>query len=332
MTRTTQLSPEVDRFVNRVRAEFIDLSPEEREELLGDLNADVTDLVAEHGFAALGDPVAYAAELRAAAGLGPGVTVTDRGMRRHLLEEWLDQNRDSLLGRLNTGVWAGPWLVVLALRPVWWVIRAWLAWWLVLENFTSGTIELLSFSFLSFPIVGLLVAVVLSVLIGLQKMWPGGGGIGARVLLIGLNTFAGLLFLLLVMGAALRAPHVSDGGASSVPVSRAGLQNGGNTVCNIFAYNQVGKPVRGVQLFDQRGEPLAINPRTCGVSATGGKFSPWQYPSGKPALNIFPIGVRGFDSTGWPVPQLREPGPYRNLQSPVSPSSEGADSGEPNSR
>ena len=60
--------PRSSDFVAAVRRHFADLDPEEREELLGGLEADIADLVAERGPGALGDPDAYAAELRAAAG------------------------------------------------------------------------------------------------------------------------------------------------------------------------------------------------------------------------------------------------------------------------
>ena len=56
-------------FVAAGPARLADLTPEEREELLGGLEADLSDLLAEGGPGALGDPDAYAAELRAAAGL-----------------------------------------------------------------------------------------------------------------------------------------------------------------------------------------------------------------------------------------------------------------------
>ena len=78
MSDTIRIPSEVDTFVAAVRACFADLDPDEREELLGGLAADMADLVDERGPGALGDPRAYAAELRAAAGLA----VTARPTRR----------------------------------------------------------------------------------------------------------------------------------------------------------------------------------------------------------------------------------------------------------
>ena len=70
MNDTVQTSPAVAAFVAQVRARLGDLTEEEREELLGGLEADLAERLAE-GETELGDPAAYAAELRAAAGLEP---------------------------------------------------------------------------------------------------------------------------------------------------------------------------------------------------------------------------------------------------------------------
>ena len=72
--RTAILAPaEVRAFVARVREHLGDLDAEEQQELTIGLEADLTDLVAERGPEALGDPVVYARELRTAAGHPPKV-------------------------------------------------------------------------------------------------------------------------------------------------------------------------------------------------------------------------------------------------------------------
>jgi len=70
MNDTTRLEvrPEVADFLDKVRARLSDLTDEEREELLGGLEADLSELVSDGGSVAeLGDPRAYADELRSAA-------------------------------------------------------------------------------------------------------------------------------------------------------------------------------------------------------------------------------------------------------------------------
>ena len=64
-------TPEVRLFVRAVRERLEDLTEEEREELVGGLDADINDLVEERGLDALPAPSDYARELRTAAGFDP---------------------------------------------------------------------------------------------------------------------------------------------------------------------------------------------------------------------------------------------------------------------
>ncbi|CAN5620112.1 hypothetical protein BH10ACT10_BH10ACT10_28780 [soil metagenome] len=59
--------PQVAAFVAAVRGRLADLTEEEREELIGGLEADLSERLSE-GEADLGDPAAYAAELRGGGG------------------------------------------------------------------------------------------------------------------------------------------------------------------------------------------------------------------------------------------------------------------------
>ncbi len=90
---TTTVRPEVAAFLDRVRQQLADLDEEQREELLDGLEADLSEQVAAGD--ALPDPVAYAAELRAAA----GVAAARRPRGRWLgVEEVLDQTRARVPG------------------------------------------------------------------------------------------------------------------------------------------------------------------------------------------------------------------------------------------
>ena len=65
---TILTTPDVKLFVAAVREHLADLTEEEREELVGGLEGEMSDLVAERGVDALPEPKDYAEELRAAAG------------------------------------------------------------------------------------------------------------------------------------------------------------------------------------------------------------------------------------------------------------------------
>lgn len=129
---------EVRDFVAHVREQLADLDAEEQQELTAGLEADLNDLVVDRGPEALGDPVAYARELRTAAGHDPamGVRPAGRGVR-NAAKEAIDAthqswNRllDSLPGDLRG--------FLVALQPTWWVVRGGTAW-LVIQDIRGPT-------------------------------------------------------------------------------------------------------------------------------------------------------------------------------------------------
>jgi len=132
MNDTVQTSPAVAAFVAQVRARLGDLTEEEREELLGGLEADLAERLAE-GEADLGDPAAYAAELRAAAGLEArprGWAVRRPAGTRRPLADHLSELLDAIRSDWERWVARDPrvaeaWQVTQAPRPAWWVLRAW---------------------------------------------------------------------------------------------------------------------------------------------------------------------------------------------------------------
>src|SRR3954464_4940069 len=69
MSTSTLASPAVAEFAAAVRAALTDLAPDEIDELTDGLEADLTDRLSDTDATELGDPRAYAEELRAAAGV-----------------------------------------------------------------------------------------------------------------------------------------------------------------------------------------------------------------------------------------------------------------------
>lgn len=130
MNETIRLMPEVDAFVAAVRARFADLDPDEREDLLDGLEADMADLVAERGLEELSDPDAYAAELRAAAGLPEFVPTRQRRVPAIGLGEVLD-DLHRFWDRSLDAIPRSPRGFLESFAPVWWVLRAFAAWMLV---------------------------------------------------------------------------------------------------------------------------------------------------------------------------------------------------------
>lgn len=268
------ISPDVRLFVARVRTELADLDPDEVLEITDGLEADLAELVAERGPGALGDPVEYAGELRAAAGLSSaGPARMRRGVRAGLTE-LLDNAHarwDALVDHSPGDV--RP--VLDWLRPLWWIVRGWVAVqvaYLVLAGGSyPGGLDLVP-HLGGFGWIPLAVAVAGSVALGLGRFWPGGSrGLVARVVLLGLNLFA-VLMLPPVLGWAAGPDQdayslgFADGQASAYPAwdasygidEQAGVYSNGRWVTNVYPYDAEGRPLVGVQLFDQLGEPINV--------------------------------------------------------------------------
>lgn len=291
----TVVRPEVAAFVERVRGHLADLGEDEREELTDGLAADLAEQHAPGE--SLPDPAAYAAELRAAAGLPPS---KGRRTRLEQLTTDLDTLRTSFLSwvQSDTVLTRTGWSVVSAARPAWWVLRAWIA--VTLLDQLLGVPEVVSlWPRLGVPLLGplvLLVAVVVSVLIGQGAIWPGSGPdrpVSARLVLLALNAAA------VVAPITFSGPGLAGGYSEPVPYMMfgprglEGIRSGDRAVENVYAYGPDGQPLAGVQLFDQAGRPLAITPRTA-ISGRGRDREvacPW-FNGTRPLWNVFPLQQR----------------------------------------
>lgn len=280
-TGTSPIAPEVRLFLARVRHELADLDPEELAEMTDGLEADLTELVAERGAAALGSPVDYAGELRAAAGLEPSTDrpapIRSMGLR---LTGWLDAAR-SRFELLVDAVPGDPRPLLAWLRPLWWVVRAWIA---VVAGVAvlKDALGIGSAYFtdhgllpapleLSWPV--LLLAIALSVQVGRGRLWPGTRTTtSSRVVLLGLNVLA-LALIPVTLASVRNEPQESywegyeDAMAESVPTvdgpgygidEQAGIYSSGSWVTNIYPYDASGKPLVGVQLLNQNGDPISV--------------------------------------------------------------------------
>jgi hypothetical protein len=316
-TVNLEVRPDVAAFVAAVRDRLADLTEEEREELVGGLEADLAERLAE-GESDLGDPAAYADELRAAAGLEvrrrtwSGRRATASMTLRDRTEAVLDGSRRRLEGLVADGRPASVWLFLVTLRPLWWFFRAWVA--VQLLDLWAGPHDMPTIvPTLRGVVPGVAVtiaATVVSVQIGRGRWWPGRRvrtSPAARVLLLALNAFA-VVMAPLVLGQFPGAgtPRYGDTGAVySVPP--AGLQSQGSYVTNVFPYDAQGRPLTGVQLFDQDGSPLTVG--------RDGRFDfgdvrvttryPW-FNGDQKLWNVFPLPARTTRLTAYGPPRISD--------------------------
>jgi hypothetical protein len=292
----TDLHPEVSAFLTRVREHLSDLAEEEREELLDGLEADLSEQLAAGD--PLPEPASYAAELRAAAGLSVPARRRGRTLRP---TEVLDRCREELLSwTTHNGATRRAWTLVEAVRPAWWVLRAWVA--VTLLDQLAGQWEYVSlWPTLGVPLLGpvlLLAAIVASVLIGQGALWPGSGPqrtTAARLVLLALNALAVVAPFTFTGDGSQVAAYVGPDGYHAGyhdGTHRPGLRHGAEVVRNIYAYDAGGQPLQGVQLYDQKGRPVAVAPESSlGRGRERQVTCPW-FNGTTPLYNVFPLPQR----------------------------------------
>jgi len=321
----------VQQYVAQVRAALDDLTPDEVEELTGGLEADLTDALGPHADPTdpvdllgtvdpadvFGEPGAYAAELRSAAGLPPRTSTPagDGSLRRAAVQGRARIERD--LDRLRgLSWWPAVSGFVLSLRPVWWVLRGWVAFQLVEMVFTGAYSGVLPDHLGLLAI--LLIAVVGSVELGRRTAAGRLGRTWRRAVLLG-NVLA-VLTLPFAVDHASQLPFTETVGYIEAVPPEDGLWHEGREVRNVLPYDAQGRPLQGVRLFDENGKPLDV-----GTSARqpihvetrdGGVQEVTQLPAvdadGTAWWNVYPLRQQAR-----PAPEYAEgepspdPSPYR---------------------
>ena len=245
-------------YLDGVAAELADLPDEDRADLLDELATHLDELTAESDTplpSRLGTPVEYAAELRASAGLPPA------GARGRVGGEVMTRLRAMASGRRAASVQA----FLTSLRPVWWLVRAWVVVGLVAMwpgQATSTWSGNLPFApRVASPEIGL-VAVALAVWVSVQL---GRRALSApRAAVLALNVVAAVAavpVLASCVDQANNVEYVQEGAlypTSDTRVPPEGVYANGNQVWNLYAYDAQGHLLHDVRLYDQDGAPLTL--------------------------------------------------------------------------
>lgn len=323
-----------------VRAELDDLPAAAVADLLEDLEDHLREVAAEDTGdlrERLGTPAAYAAELRASAGLperDPASPTTARpGRRRRSLADRLAE----LERRLRTQ-WLGREVLdfLPLLRPAWWIVRAWLL--VVLLQMLTVNDGRGQIGFIPRPGDSQLLGMLLLVLAIPASIWltrrPPLQGRRARL-------FTAAQSLLGVFAVVVFLHGVSDDGfAGNRPIfvgngypGAGGLSENGTPITNLYVYDKDGKLLTGVYVYDQSGNPVQAAPDNMGDEATqyfvdvndtfvvnrypqlvsrlvyGNDGSQHLVPVGPPVVQL-PSGVRPADDQGLPLePTTPAPAP-----------------------
>ncbi|MGC4786623.1 HAAS signaling domain-containing protein [Micromonospora sp. DT178] len=289
MTVTEQ---EIADYAARVRAALADLPPAHRDELTEDLPEHLAEVAAEADGSLvdrLGEPEAYAAELRAAAGVGAATT---GGRRNRRLGVAVDRFRarahrwDVQLGPPLGYATASEFLRLL--RPAWWVLRGYLAAMLVTVVTTGDTFGVLPE--LNGSLLAGLVLLAGSVLasIWLGHHTPGLTRPKRRMLHAGtaVLVFFGLIGLADVNGRV---------GSGDLGYEQISIDDRYDHIRDVFVYDREGRLVEDVRLFDQNGDPIRLGHPMCpnppDLNLANALLRPYPYcPQQAPFAPRAPIG------------------------------------------
>ena len=348
MNQTAPLTSEVSRYVAQVRAALGDLPPEEVDDLLGGLEADLAERAGELPpgsdlTAAFGTPQAYAAELRSAADLPPRAPAARRpGLGIAELEARMRAARTHALTDR-------PWLR--ELLPVWWVVRGG-----ALGGALALLVGLISWALIAVAALGAVASFAWS---SRRTMAPSTAANRATILA---NVLAALAVL--PVAATVLAPDPVYVDSSYVEENPSSPQDGvwvnGEAATNLYAYDEHGTRLDRVRLFNQYGQAVTVSAdallpfSTAGDGAEPGAVTPEVLgPDGQPLANPIPttrdgrldlnravFPLRWSTLTGWqaslggwePPVQISELAPTPTPSASPTPSPSSTPSATPTSR
>lgn len=291
------LSQDKARYLEKVRAELIDISEEEREEIVQDLEAHLAELDDSQIVEQLGDPSVFAAEFRRSAGLEGSTGRPDTAWKRI---RRFRARLDTWAARLAS---VTRWATV---RPTWVGVRGWLV-----VSIIAGRIE--SEPFRQFPIPSIGNSTFVGLLMVLGATWlsvwldrtPRSEVRGATSAVY--SAIAGLLLVFAVVTplAHGNSEHLVDD--SYLYFNRLTTADG-NQVNNIYAYDFEGHPV-DVLLFDSEGRPLLalppyvyedaeLNPGASEIHYENGAVRFERDAFGRIIPNLYPLQLLVYDDFG----------------------------------
>ncbi|MDJ0376556.1 hypothetical protein [Cryobacterium sp. PH31-L1] len=261
MSDTATTPQSISDFALAVRAALNDLPADDVDDLTDGLEADLTEQAADvdAGDAAapgfdLGHPVAYADELRGAAGLPMrGATPEARVPRLRRLHTRFGDARAGAARRIRSSAAGAAALdFLLALRPAWWVLRGWVVY-AVVAVLAGGGISTVPTDPLRWVV--LTAFVVLSVQWGRGRWLPWHWLPGFRTVV---SVCAVVVLPIVLSATAHNAGAQNSAYVDYNPAPTPGLLQNGEQVTNVFAYDADGQPLTDVQLFDQSGRALNV--------------------------------------------------------------------------
>jgi hypothetical protein len=290
VTTATGVGRQAQDYLAAVEHELADLPAEDRSALLEDLALHLEALTAEDDdrplAVRLGDPVSYAADLRAAAGLPArrdGAWVGTADLRARWVALLATPAAQRVLPAARELL-----RLVQELRPAWWVLRGYLV------VFVASAAELDGAS--DFPVPAPFGSPVLGLLLVVAAV-TGSVVLGRRTLPRPLNlvpALGGLVLILLSLAIWKAATDRFPDAAAPYPlpygqvVEKYPLLSRYGPVTDVLPYAPDGTPLEGVLLYDQDGRPLHVGFQEWWADNCARVLDQPRAADGVPVPNSFP--------------------------------------------
>lgn len=320
MSDTMTVRDEVGAYADAVLRELADLPEAERADLVEDLEQHLAEVAAEGDgslSAQLGAPEAYAAELRASAGLSAFAAP------HHSWRAQLRASAEHAGVRLRSLPGAAAVLEFLPeLRPAWWLVRGPLLVLLVagIDSLRLGV---------SLPLlVSMVAAAAASVALGRRGAR---GRLGAAAIVANvLAGWFGLWLLLMLLGGGLGSAAAAEAYAPMpVPVTSPYLTHPeGEPITNLYVYDSDGRQLEDVYVFDGGGRPVEVGLADASIIPEL-ETDYERAADGTPLTNRYPLDqyLRSFDEADGsvvrrprPAPEVTIPGADDGSDDRVAPS------------
>jgi hypothetical protein len=273
----------VQSFTDSVRAALKDLPQDEIDELTDGLEASLADRLDDQG-GELGDPAAYAADLRAAAGL-PSRGNPIHGSAGSILSQAVMDAAAAFRELYGHPAVRKIGAFLVSLRPLWWLFRAFVLY--VVLTAIFGLFAQVNMATFCIGAGAFIVSVQFGRGKWLPRRWM------KRALMV-VNVLMVIAVPIVILAASELFGQQYDtayaAGASDESTSQLGLYYDGRQVTNILPYDASGHALSDVQLFDQNGKPLytVADPRAA-TSDDIPDLVPNKNVVGRLGWNVYPL-------------------------------------------
>ena len=303
MKSTTVPPSDVTTYLSAVRQALADLPPDERDDLLGEVDASVREAAAESDLPIamrLGPPEEFAAELRAAAGLSQRPTRDDE----------LRPRRGEALRTAWAGTRARFSPLAHDLAPLWWVARAYVVVagfaFLSRADWSTAIPVVPRFGSAALGTLVLAAAIVASIALGRRARHAPRRFAGVLLVLNAALALAAVPVLVEALERANQQRALLGNVAAYAPQVAADLAYDGRRLTNVYPYTRDGRLLQDVLLYDSAGRPLDVAP-----GERAGNRRVLRTADGRILYNSFPI--RYFEPG---TREVERPGAGPSVQTP----------------